>query len=75
MEKLLIKKPEEIGALTKAMTWKIILMVIIFIGLLAAVFFFTWYRKAGITKDAISQAKQFSFPEGEQKKEGEEEKK
>jgi hypothetical protein len=62
MEKLMIKKPEEVGSLTKAMTWKIILTVIIFIGLLTAVFFFTWMRKAGPGQEEIEKAKQFSFP-------------
>ncbi|MFH1062049.1 MAG: hypothetical protein V1747_04095 [Candidatus Omnitrophota bacterium] len=63
MEKLMIVNPEETGALSTAMTWKIIIMVILFIGLLAVVFFFTWYRKSGLTQDVISKAKQFSFPE------------
>ena len=71
VEKLMIKRPDQIGAMTKAMTWKIILLVIGFIGLLAAVFFFTWYRKAGLTKEAIEQAKQFSFPEEEEAEEEE----
>ncbi|MFH1459976.1 MAG: hypothetical protein ABIG64_06340, partial [Candidatus Omnitrophota bacterium] len=67
MEKLIIEKPDEIGALTRAMTWKIILTIILFIGLLAGVFFFTWHRKAKLGYD-IAKAKQFSFPEEEQVK-------
>ncbi len=75
MEKLMIRKPGEVGALTPAMTWKVILIVIVFIGLLTAVFFFTWYRKASLTGDAIAKAKQFTFPEDKDSTSGEENKK
>jgi hypothetical protein len=48
---------------TKTMTWIIIFIIIIFIGLMAAVLFFTWQRQARITKEALSQAKNSAFPE------------
>jgi hypothetical protein len=48
---------------TKTMTWIIIFIIIIFIGLLAGVLFFTWQRQARITKDALQAAKKNAFPE------------
>ncbi|MBU1086222.1 MAG: GPI anchored serine-threonine rich family protein [Candidatus Omnitrophica bacterium] len=74
MEKLMIVNPNEVGALSQSMTWKIIITVILFVGLLAVVFFFTWYRKSGLTQDVLSKAKQFSFPEEEKDDKGEEKK-
>jgi hypothetical protein len=50
---------------TKTATWLIIFSVIIFVGLLALVFFFTWYRQSKITHTVISQAKKESFFEEE----------
>lgn len=46
-------------------TWLIIFSVIIFIGLLSLVFFFTWYRQSKITHTVISEAKKESFFEEE----------
>ncbi|MCM8813558.1 MAG: hypothetical protein NC924_06455, partial [Candidatus Omnitrophica bacterium] len=64
MEKLIVKKPDDVGALTREMTFKVIMIVVIFIGLLSAIFFLTWSRQAALRKnDPINQAKQFSFPE------------
>jgi hypothetical protein len=48
---------------TKTMTWIIIFIIIIFIGLMAAVLFFTWQRQARITKEALGSAKNSAFPE------------
>ncbi|MCP4650263.1 MAG: apolipoprotein A1/A4/E family protein, partial [PVC group bacterium] len=73
-EKLVVQKPGDVGALTKEMTWKIILTVLVFMALLAGVFFFTWHRQAGATKETLDKAKQFAFP-GEENKEIKEEQK
>jgi hypothetical protein len=48
---------------TKTMTWIIIFIIIIFIGLMAAVLFFTWQRQARITKEALQSAKNTAFPD------------
>ena len=55
---------------SKTMTWIVIFIIIIFIGLLAAVLFFTWIRQARLTKDALLSAKKAAFPEpGHEEKE------
>lgn len=46
---------------TKTATWLIIFSVIIFIGLLSLVFFFTWYQQSKISTRVISEAKEESF--------------
>jgi uncharacterized protein (UPF0297 family) len=58
---------------SKTMTWVVIFVIIIFIGLLAAALFFTWQRQAKFTRDEIAAAKKSAFPEEEasSKKEGE----
>ncbi len=50
---------------TKTATWIVIFSIIIFIGLLSLVFFFTWYRSSRATHDIISEAKKISFGEEE----------
>ena len=75
MEKLVVRKPEDEGALTRAMTVKIILTMIVFIALLAGVFFFTWHRQAGLTKGNIDNAKQFAFGDSDKTQETNVEKK
>ena len=47
---------------SKTMTWIVIFVIIIFIGLLAGVLFFTWLHQARLTKDALISAKQSAFP-------------
>ncbi|MFH1867392.1 MAG: hypothetical protein ABH843_00350, partial [Candidatus Omnitrophota bacterium] len=48
---------------TKAMTWIIIFIIIIFIGLLAGILFFTWHRQSKITREALLDAKKTAFSE------------
>jgi len=48
---------------TKTMTWMVIFLIMIFTGLLAGVFFFTWHRQAKISKEEIISAKKSAFPE------------
>ncbi|MEI6631875.1 MAG: hypothetical protein WCL25_04605, partial [bacterium] len=48
---------------TKTITWIVVFIIIIFIGLLAGVLFFTWHRQSRITKDALLSAKKSAFPE------------
>lgn len=48
---------------TKTATWLIIFAVIIFIGLMSLVFFFTWYSQSKVTHKVISEAKKDSFGE------------
>jgi hypothetical protein len=55
---------------SKTMTWIMIFIIIIFIGLLAGVLFFTWHRQSRITKEALFAAKQAAFPSEEGKPEG-----
>ncbi|MFH1190245.1 MAG: hypothetical protein V1682_06095 [Candidatus Omnitrophota bacterium] len=56
---------------TKTMTWILIFVIMIFIGLLTAVLFFTWMRQAHITKEALLESKNSAFPDqmAEEKKE------
>ncbi|MCM8780567.1 MAG: hypothetical protein NC908_01395 [Candidatus Omnitrophica bacterium] len=46
---------------TKTMTWILIFVIIIFIGLLATVLFFTWHRQSRITKEELLAAKKSAF--------------
>lgn len=48
---------------TKTMTWIVIFVIVIFMGLLAGVMFFTWQRQGAITRDAISESKKDAFPD------------
>jgi hypothetical protein len=48
---------------TKTMTWILIFVIMIFIGLLTAVLFFTWMRQARITKEALLDSKNSAFPD------------
>ena len=50
---------------SKTMTWIVIFIIIIFVGLLAAVLFFTWMRQAKTTKDTLLSAKRSAFPDQE----------
>lgn len=57
---------------SKTMTWIVIFVIIIFIGLLGGVMFFTWQRQARLTKEAVLESKKSAFPksgEGEGPKE------
>jgi len=54
---------------TKAMTWIVIFVIIIFIGLLGGVMFFTWQKQSGVTKEALLESKKSAFP-GSEKGEG-----
>ena len=47
---------------TKTMTWVVIFIIIIFIGLLAGVLFFTWHRQARLTREELLAAKKSAFP-------------
>jgi hypothetical protein len=47
---------------TKTMTWIVIFIIIVFIGLLAGVLFFTWNRQTRITREEILAAKKAAFP-------------
>ncbi len=48
---------------TESTSWMIIFIIMLFIGMLAGVFFFTWHAQARATKEIISQARDESFPE------------
>ena len=50
---------------TKNTSWMIIFIIMLFIGMLAGVFFFTWQAQAHATKNLISEARDSSFPENE----------
>jgi hypothetical protein len=57
---------------SKTMTWMVIFIIIMFIGLLAGVLFFTWQRQIRIGKEELQEAKESAFPQADT---GEEEKK
>lgn len=50
---------------SKSASWMIIFIIMLFIGMLAGVFFFTWQAQAHATKDLISDARKSAFPEGD----------
>lgn len=47
---------------SKTTTWMIIFIIALFLGMLAAVFFFTWHAQSKFTDDIISKARDESFP-------------
>lgn len=49
----------------KSTSWMIIFIIMLFIGMLAGVFFFTWQTQAHSTKNLISKARDSAFPERE----------
>ncbi|MCX5702217.1 MAG: hypothetical protein NTW64_04490 [Candidatus Omnitrophica bacterium] len=56
---------------SKTMTWIVIFIIIIFVGLLAAVLFFTWQRQARTSQRELLSSKRSAFPgpQDEEKKE------
>ncbi|MDP3731800.1 MAG: hypothetical protein Q8R31_02045, partial [Candidatus Omnitrophota bacterium] len=50
---------------SKTMTWVVIFAMIIFVGLLAGILFFTWQHQARLTREELLAAKKSSFPEAE----------
>ncbi len=48
---------------TESTSWMIIFIIMLFIGMLAGVFFFTWQTQAHATKNLISEARESAFPE------------
>jgi hypothetical protein len=50
---------------TKNTSWMIIFIIMLFIGMLGGVFFFTWQTQAHATKNLISEAREAAFPENE----------
>jgi hypothetical protein len=44
-------------------SWMIIFIIMLFIGMLAGVFFFTWQAQAHTTKNLITEARNSAFPE------------
>jgi hypothetical protein len=48
---------------TRKVTWIVIFVIMIFIGLLAAVFFFTWNSQVKFTDNVLKSAKKDAFPE------------
>jgi flagellar basal body-associated protein FliL len=47
---------------TMSTTWMIIFIIIIFMGMLAGVFFFTWHTQSSMTKDTLGGIRKSSFP-------------
>ena len=59
---MLEKSPLKSDAPSTKTTWLIIFMVVIFVGLLGGLFFFTWFQRARLTD--VTSVKQFAFPTG-----------
>jgi hypothetical protein len=66
---MLAKPKIKAEAPTKTMTWVVIFTIIIFVGLLAGVLFFTWHGQTRITREELLAAKKSAFPESDQEKE------
>ncbi|MCM8800523.1 MAG: hypothetical protein NC912_00695 [Candidatus Omnitrophica bacterium] len=64
---VLEKAKLKINLPSKTTTWLIIIAIIIFLGLLAGVFFFIWQAQVRSSQEVIKQAKESSFPEKENK--------
>ena len=47
---------------TKTMTWIVIFLIVIFVGLLAGVLFFTWYSQTKVGKEELLSARKSAFP-------------
>ncbi|MBI5023833.1 MAG: hypothetical protein HZC18_02405 [Candidatus Omnitrophica bacterium] len=47
---------------TKTMTWIVIFLIVIFVGLLAGVLFFTWYSQTKMSKEELLSARRSAFP-------------
>ena len=47
---------------TKTLTWIVIFTIIIFIGLLAGVLFFTWNRQTRLSREELLSAQKNAFP-------------
>ena len=59
---------------SKTITWIVIFTIIIFVGLLAGVLFFTWHRQTRLTREELLAAKKSAFPgssEGQEPKDKE----
>lgn len=56
---------------TKSTTWMIIFVIMIFMGLLASVFFLTWNTQSRMTKDVITSARREAFPSDKDSLDGE----
>ncbi|MFC1646459.1 hypothetical protein ACFL2Y_04720 [Candidatus Omnitrophota bacterium] len=61
---VLEQKEVKTEAPTKTTTWMIIFIIIIFMGMLAGVFFFTWHTQARSTKDFIGGVRKAVYPKG-----------
>jgi len=59
---------------SKSATWLIILMIIVFLGLLAGVFFFVWQAQVRSSQDILKGAKDSAFPEEKPKEKKSEDK-
>lgn len=58
-----LETPEvKTDAPSKTTTWMIIFIIMLFVGMLAGVFFFTWQTQAHFTKNLISSARNMVFP-------------
>ena len=68
--KLLQKSRFKSDSPTKTATWIAIFVMVLFLALLSAVVFFTWYRQAKATEKVISDAKKRAFPEFQDKEGG-----
>jgi hypothetical protein len=61
---VLEQKEVKTDAPTKSTTWMIIFIIILFMGMLAGVFFFTWHTQARSTKDFIGGVRKSAFSKG-----------
>ncbi|MBP7216817.1 MAG: hypothetical protein KBA46_06000, partial [Candidatus Omnitrophica bacterium] len=57
---------------TKTMTWIVIFVIVMFVGLLAGVLFFTWHRQTRLAREELLAAKKASFPGPSQENESKE---
>ncbi|MFC1658694.1 hypothetical protein ACFL1D_04815 [Candidatus Omnitrophota bacterium] len=59
----MLEKPRlKLAMPTKTTTWLIILVIMIFVGLFAAVFFFVWQKQVRASHQLLQSAKESAFP-------------
>ena len=65
MPEMLKKEEISIDMPTRTVTWMVIFIILIFIGILGAVFFFVWTHHARSLENHLSEAQKSAFPESQ----------
>ena len=58
-----LQTPDEMPVQTKAATWLVIFIILVFLGILTGAFYFVWQRRAHMLEGPLSEAQRAAFPE------------